>query len=439
MMSALPTKKMSPQASQWLDGLLLQSDALNQQPHDVALKAKRISAQAHLLQCGLPSRRDETWQYTPLMPMWQQPFSVPVAGADLQLADIQAYLPNFEVLPIVLVDGVYQPHLSATLPKGMTLAWQWGDDWRPELLAGNAANAFEWVNESLLQQCLMLSLDKQAWCEMPLFLLHIQAQNQVVSNVRCHIKLAEAAQLTVLERHVSVADNAVHWLNSLTTFELAKSAQCQQVVLQELNPHSFYFNNQYIEQAEAASFNSLYIGLGAQLSRHQNQLTLQGINAEAQQNSIVLGRGQQVLDSRSETRHLAAQCVSQQSHKFVLTEQAKGVFEGMIYVDQVAQKTDGQMENRNLLLSPLAQMATKPQLEIYADNVKCAHGCATGKIDDDQVFYLQARGIEKADAQRLIAQAFLLAPLEALSNQRLQLWLAEQVGQQLKFMGNRML
>lgn len=418
-------KKMSPVVQKWLDAVLAQSQTLNEQATQTPFTVKRAAAQNYLRQMGLPTRRDEAWQYTPLTALVRQVFELPQSHQDMNAIDISAWLPDFNVFPIVLLDGVWQPQFTPDLPKGFRIE----SVQDTESVLGNTP--FEQLNDVLFTQCLRIEVEKHAYNEWPLFIVHLQTQSAVVNTTRLEITVGEQAQLTWMERFVSLAGVEAGLVNLATRIQLAPHAVARQVLLQQMALDGFYFANQRIQQAEHAHFQTLYVGLGSQLSRQQNYLNLQGEHAEAQQHSIVLGSGKQLLDSRTDTRHEQANCQSNQLHKYVLTDQAKGVFDGMIYVAQDAQKTDGQMDNRNLLLSDEARIDGKPQLEIYADDVKCSHGCATGQMDDEQVFYLQARGINKRDAQRLITQAFLLEPLDDITHPDIRRWLTTLVKQQL--------
>ena len=277
-----------------------------------------------------------------------------------------------------------------------------------------------------------LQLANNASLELPFFVLHIQTRGNQMSNVRNRIELGENAELTLVERYVSLVDtfedeNLSACTNVVTEIELAKYARFKQVVMQEQNDNAFYFNNQFIDQADNSNFNTFSGALGSQLSRHQNHIFMNGEHIESQQNSACLAKDNQTVDSRTDTQHNDVWGNSQQLHKYVLTDSAVGVFNGMIRVDQKAQKTDGQMDNKNLLLSDFAKMDTKPQLEIYADDVKCSHGSASGQIDKNQIFYLQARGIRRAEAIKMITHAFLLEPAESITNDKVRHWVTDRL------------
>jgi len=240
----------------------------------------------------------------------------------------------------------------------------------------------------------------------------------------------ENAELTLVEQFVSLIDNTENaafeaCTNVVTVMNLEASARVRQVVLQQQSDFAYYFHNQFIFQSDLSDFNTFYGGLGSQLSRHQNHLFMNGERIENTQNSACLAHKKQVVDSRTNTQHKQVWGASRQLHKYVLADAAVGVFDGMIGVDRQAQKTDGQMDNKNLLLSSAAKMNSKPQLEIYADDVKCSHGCATGQINQEQIFYLQARGISRTKAIEMITKAFLMEPVEMINRADVQQWVAQ--------------
>lgn len=434
-------RKISPVAKKTVEHYVAQSELLNATCQSASLQKIRQQAQQLLNEQGFPTQRDEEWQYTRLTGFVQNHFAMQPA-VPVTSQQVRQFMPGFPVTMVVFVDGWFSEALSddlEALPKGVIY-----ESFRDiESIAGDAGVLFERekqitkepfgvLNSLLLADGFYLQLDANAYMEMPFFVLHIQTQKNQMSNVRNRIELGENAELTLVERYVSLAEltgetDSSACTNVVTEIEIAKQARCKQIVMQEQNDSAFYFNNQFIYQADNSSFHSFYGGLGSQLSRHQNHILMNGEHIESQQNSACLAKDNQVVDSRTDTQHNDVWGTSQQLHKYVLTDHAIGVFNGMIRVDQKAQKTDGQMDNKNLLLSNQAKMDTKPQLEIYADDVKCSHGSASGQIDKNQIFYLQARGIRRADAIKMITHAFLLEPAEDISNEQIQHWVTDRL------------
>ncbi|WP_051640748.1 Fe-S cluster assembly protein SufD [Thiomicrorhabdus sp. Milos-T2] len=434
-------RKISPVAQKAVAHYIAESERLNQACDNESLKQIREQAQALLKQQGFPTQRDENWQYTRLTNFVQKHFEVKPASK-ITSEQLHKFMPDFAVTKVVFVDGWFNESLSddlAALPKGVSFeSLQDTFD-----IAGDTSALFSSeseitkepfgvLNSLLLADGFYLQLSANAHLELPLFVLNIQTEGQHMSNLRNRIELADNAELTLIERYVtletSTQDNdSMACTNVVTEVNLAKHTRFKQVVMQEQDDNAFYFNNQYIYQDDSSSCMSFYGSMGSQLSRHQNHIFMNGEHIESQQNSACLAKDKQTVDSRTDTQHNDVWGNSQQLHKYVLTDHAVGVFNGMIRVDQKAQKTDGQMDNKNLLLSDTAKMDTKPQLEIYADDVKCSHGSASGQIDKNQIFYLQARGIRRADAIKMITHAFLLEPVEVINNAAIRQWVTARL------------
>ncbi|WP_246261865.1 Fe-S cluster assembly protein SufD [Thiomicrorhabdus cannonii] len=433
-------KKFTPVMQSAMTHYAQLSDDLNK-AESPYLTALRQSAKAQFLEQGFPTRRDEDWGYTKLTDFVQTHFRLQ-GISHLTQADILPFLPSFGATRIVLVDGWFSESLSddlSALPKGVTIEsfedLQQVPESAVQLQAHQqdvAQEPFAVMNTMLLNDGVVIQIDKHAVLEMPLFVLHVQTQPNHLSNLRNRITVGEYADVTLVEAYVSLSDDLCALTNVVSEIDIASHARVKQVVLQQQNKQSYYFNNQFVYQAEHSGFNTLYAGLGCVTSRHQNHVYMNGEHIETIQNSACYATGAQTVDSRSYTEHNQEHGFSQQLHKYVLDGEAVGVFNGMIKVARAAQKTDGQMDNKNLLLSDSAQMDTKPQLEIYADDVKCSHGSATGQINKEQIFYLQARGIPRPQAVRMITEAFLLEPVEVVSHGAIREWVAQILSQTLR-------
>ena len=437
---AMPQKRMSLTAQKAMDFYVDVSQQLIDSEQNTLVKVERLSAQAALVHRGWPTRRDEAWQYTPINSFLQHEFS-PKGVSELELAKLQAYLPEHDVIRLVFVDGHFDDSLSDSLgdlPKGLmieTTADVIALADQPRQLEMHtdkmAHEPFALLNTMLYQDGINIEVEAGAMIELPVHLVHVQTVANHASVLRHRVVLQKNSALTLVEHTFSLHEEMVQMTNHLTELVVGENANLKQIVVQDLNLQSFYFGHQWIEQAAKSVFETLYLGLGGQVARHQNALDMVGEHGFSQQNSVCFVQKSQIQDSRTDTQHLVPHCQSQQLHKYVLKDKARGVFNGMIKVAKDAQKTDGQMDNKNLVLSNEAKMDTKPQLEIYADDVKCSHGSATGQLDEDQVFYLQARGIRKPQAIQLITEAFLLEPLEVVSNPNLANWLRALVQQRI--------
>ncbi len=398
-----------------------ESQKLNDDCGDESVKSARIKAQDYFVKQGLPTRRDEDWQYTPLTKFLKYTFAIKKSKS-ISFSQIKSFLPDFTVTRLVFVDGAFNKDLSddlLNLSKGIVIEAGKAVSICPKTLE---KELFAVLNSMLVKDGFNIKVAKNTEVATPVFILQVQTQEHHATVLQNQVFLAENSSLNLMEYSVSLESDLVGFTNFVTEFDLAKSARMKQFIVQDENKVSYHFSNQFISQAEKTLFETLYINLGSQLARHQNAVVLTGEHCETSQNSICHGIGNQIIDSRTEIDHAVPNGQSNQLHKFVLRDKSRGIFNGMIKVARDAQKTDGQMDNKNILLSTEARMDVKPQLEIYADDVKCSHGSASGQIDENQVFYLRARGIRRVDAIRLITEAFLLEPLEAITNSDIRNW-----------------
>lgn len=423
-------RKISPVVQKAVEHYASEARSLIKSSDNAKLNALREQALARFETSALPNQRDEDWQYTRLTGFVQDHFHIQ-PSAQITSEQVKQFLPSFAVTKVVFVDGWFSEALSddlSSLPKTayfetfVDVVDDGGDCTKLFAIEDEVAKEpFANLNSCLATDGFYLQLEANSHLEMPIFVLHIQTNSNQSSHTRNRISVGENAELTLVERYVSL-DAESTFTNVVTHLDIAKHARVKQIVMQEQVEAAYYFNNQYIYQAESSQFNTFYGSMGSQIARHQNHLWMNGEHIESEQNSACLAKNKQVVDSRTDTQHNDVWGQSHQLHKYVLTDTATGVFNGMIRVDQKAQKTDGQMDNKNLILSNDAKMDTKPQLEIYADDVKCSHGSATGQIDANQIFYLQARGINREDAIKMITHAFLLEPTESISKDEIRTW-----------------
>lgn len=250
------------------------------------------------------------------------------------------------------------------------------------------------------------------------------------AHYRHHLDLAEGAEATVIEHFVSLND-ARHFTGARFTINVAANAHLQHIKLAFENPVSHHFaHNDLLLADDATAFSHSFL-LGGAVLRHNTSTQLNGENSTLRINSTAMPVKNEVCDTRTRLEHNKGFCNSRQLHKTIVSDKGRAVFNGLINVAQHAIKTDGQMTNNNLLMGKLAEVDTKPQLEIYADDVKCSHGATVGRIDDEQMFYLRSRGINQQDAQQMIIYAFAAELTEALRDEGLKQQVLARIGQRL--------
>ena len=224
------------------------------------------------------------------------------------------------------------------------------------------------------------------------------------SQPRLKITLEEGAQLTIIERHNG---EGAYWTNMITEIELGPNANLQHIRINQDAPEAVQTNMVHIKTAKDAVYNGFSMNMGGKLTRHEIHAEIEGPNAEISFNGVNLLNDTQHGDTTILIEHKAPHCRSNQFYRTLLDDKARGVFQGKVHVHQEAQKTDGYQLSNTLLLSPEAEMDTKPELEIYADDVKCSHGATTGQLDEEPLFYLRQRGLNEAQARLLLIQAFV--------------------------------
>ncbi|NLI28023.1 MAG: Fe-S cluster assembly protein SufD [Acetobacter sp.] len=220
-----------------------------------------------------------------------------------------------------------------------------------------------------------------------------------------HVRVGKGASVTLAEM---IIGKGVYLNNPVSVINVAKEASVTHTKLQRESADAFHLATVSPVIAERGTYNSFTLGFGAQLSRHEVHAYLEGAGSAVHINGAQLLVDRQVGDITSVITHAAPNCISRQTVRNVLADRARGVFQGKVFVERIAQKTDGYQMNQALLLSETAEMNAKPELEIYADDVKCSHGATVGALDDDQLFYLCSRGIPDAEARRILVEAFLI-------------------------------
>jgi Fe-S cluster assembly protein SufD len=326
-----------------------------------------------------------------------------------------------DALRLVFVDGRFSAELSDDIAdSGFVISI---DDNRQTLPAPVQGEVFLRLTESLAETVTHIRVARNTQPEKALLLMHVtrgsKAQEMATAHYRHHLILEQGAQATVMEHFVSL-DEAAHFTGARFTAEVAANAQLSHYKLAFENAASYHFahNDLLIEQDSTVSSHSFL--LGAAVLRHNTSTQLNGENNQLHINSLALPVNNEVCDTRTWLEHNKGYCNSRQLHKTIVRDKGRAVFNGMIKVAQHAIKTDGQMTNNNLLLGRLAEVDTKPQLEIYADDVKCSHGATIGRIDDEQMFYLRSRGISEQAAQQMIIFAFAAELTESIRGEALK-------------------
>ena len=386
---------------------------LNRLPGDSALRAAAANAfRASGLPGGGPGRRIEAWKYTALRPLAETGFSSASAAMPV-VPDSPAGAAR-----LVFVNGAYQAALS-TPPS-----------WFARFAEQPDFGTLSWPDREPLVALNTMLADDGAILTVPAGTdggtLHLI--NAGSGTIACHprhmIRLGAGAKLTVLETATGQGD---YLHNPVTEIHVAEGAHLIHVRLQDESRTAFSLATTYAEIASGGTYDSFALNLGGRIARSEIHATLIGRHAIAHLNAAQLLTGHQHADFTTVVRHAAPDGSSRQTVKNVLAGYSRGVFQGRIEVARDAQKTDGYQMNQALLLSPNAEMDCKPELEIFADDVKCSHGATIGALDADQMFYLRSRGVPEQQARAILVRAFLAEALDAVTDDPIRAILEDNV------------
>ena len=266
---------------------------------------------------------------------------------------------------------------------------------------------FAQINSARFENGLLIRLGANAVLDKPLFIIHETAASQNGSAFpRIFVEAGTNSQMTLVEAYVSEGDSAA-LVDTVTEFQLADGANITSIRLTMEGETVQHIGATGVLQQRNSRFESHCVGFGGPLRRHDLQVRLEGEGAETKLNGVVVTQGKQHYDNHTSIDHVAAHCNSEETYRNIAADQSHAVFNGRIHIHQDAQKSNADMNNKNLLLSNGAEIDTKPELEIYADDVKCAHGATIGQLDETSVFYLVSRGIGRRQANVLLTMAFI--------------------------------
>jgi Fe-S cluster assembly protein SufD len=371
----------------------------------------RAAAASMLRQTGLPGPRNEAWKYTSLLPLADLHFheSLTEAGDNPGGAGLPDLGPLADACRLVFVGGRYRPDLSVP-PAGVSALRFAGVASLPE-----DAGAILTLNTLLAEDGVTLDVP-DGFDAGTLLLISVGADlsgRPTAFHPRHDIRLGAGASLTLVDISTGTG---TYLHNPVTDIHLGEGARLAHLRLQRESAEAFHLGAVYAHIGANASYDSFTLSLGARLARSEIHARLTGPHGHAALNAAQVLHGHQHGDFTTIVSHDAPNCASRQTVKNVLSDHARGVFQGKIEVARGAQKTDGYQMNQALLLSPTAEIDSKPQLEIYADDVKCSHGATVGELDADQLFYLISRGIPREEARQILVRAFLTEALELVTH-----------------------
>lgn len=376
--------------------------------HDTPVRQKAFTKFA---QTGFPTPRDEQWKYTNLRRLESREFAL---GSSVIPADLTLDKP-VDAYEAVFVNGHYQSKLS-TLPNGADLKITSIAELQktsPEQVTAllstslNQASAMADLNTALTHDGLLIELAPHACLDKPLYVSFISTDSDkgYMAHPRIAIHSGAHSQMTVMQRFIG-SGSTVYFNNVVTTIQLDEGAQLEHCLIQNENHQGFHIHFLQAELAAHASLTNHHFNLGAALARADIHVLLKGTAASATLNGLQFATGNQHHDSHLKVEHCVPHTQSHEDYRGIADERGRIVFNGKVMVHEKAVKTDAQQSSRNLLLSNTAEIDTKPELEIYNDDVKCAHGATVGQLDATALFYLRSRGLDENQARSLLTHAF---------------------------------
>jgi Fe-S cluster assembly protein SufD len=390
----------------------------------IALRRKAIARFAEL---GFPTIRNEDWHFTSVAPISSRAFrlAAPDAETRVKAADVHPFTFGGTDWPtLVFVNGRFVPALSRLREIAGVRA---GSLW--EAMAGGEAGVdnvgritdfdpavFTALNPAFFSDGAYIAIDAGVTSDVPVHLIFIAAPSgpDTVTHPRNLIVVGRNARAAVVESYVGFGTD-LYFTNAVTEIDLSEGAKLEYLKIQRESPNALHVGTIDAHQARDSAYHSFSYATGAELSRTNIYTVLDGEGSSALLHGLYMVDGTQHVDHQTRIEHAKPNCTSFEVYKGVLDGKSHGVFNGKVYVRPEAQKTDGKQSNNNLLLSPDAQVDTKPQLEIFADDVKCTHGATVGRLDENALFYLRSRGMNAARARTLLTYAFAAEVLEEIS------------------------
>jgi Fe-S cluster assembly protein SufD len=369
-----------------------------------------------------PTTRDEDWRFTDLAPLYKTTFRRADNAAPLSAVDIARFAVPEAGYRLTFVDGHFAPHLSVLdASAGLTLKPLAAAVAEQDLIAQEhlaryvdfRRDAFAAVNTAWLQDGVFVHVGRDVALSAPIHVLFVSTRAEGASYPRVLLVADRGSDCMLIEDFVSLQESA-YLVNAITEISLAASARVRHIRLQRESANAFHIATCGVQVGQDARYVSTSVALGARLSRVNLNVLQAGTGTQCEIDGLALIAGRQLADTHTLLDHAHPDGRSRQMHKCIAGGAAHVVFNGKIFVRRDAQRTDSSQQSRNLLLTERAHIDTKPQLEIFADDVKCAHGATVGQLDAEQMFYLMSRGFSETTARELLTFAFAAEIVERI-------------------------
>lgn len=409
----------------------------------------RTSAIKNFENKGFPTKKEEAWKYTSLNAILKNDFSVfPKHDNTIEFSEVKKYfLHEIDTYKVIFVDGIFSSFLSSTTHDGLDVCTMSSALNKPKYKMymdeffnkiASKEESLTSLNTAFANEGAYINIPKSKVVEKPIEIIYFSTGSEAALMVqpRNLIIIGENAHVQIIERHQSLNKNAV-LTNSVTEVFAQKRAIVDYYKIQNDLQSANLIDNTYIAQKEQSHVSVHTFTFGGNITRNNLNFYHQGEHIDSTLKGITIIGDKQHVDHYTLVNHATPNCESHQNYKTILADSSTGVFNGKIYVEREAQKTDAFQQNNNILLSDKATINAKPQLEIFADDVKCSHGCTIGQLDEKAMFYMQQRGIPKKEAKALLMYAFSNEVIESIKipelKQRITKIIATKLGVNLGF------
>jgi Fe-S cluster assembly protein SufD len=402
------------------------------------LNALRQQATSQFSTDGLPAKKVEDWKYTSLWSFAQQSFTHNADKVSLSAQQCAQVALLDDAYRLVIVDGEFSQALSAIeeLPAGLSITTLSTSFNNVEHVLGQqvdlAKSGLTALNTMLMNEGIVVTVAADVNIEKPIELLVINSGNTdgLATHLRNVITLERNSKATVIEHYVGLSD-VNYFTNVVTEVVLAEEAELNHYKLQQESGNAFHIATLAAKQASNSQWKTNNISLGAKLARNDVHSQLLGEQSHVVMDGLYLVNNDQHIDNHTRIDHAVPNTTSEELYKGVLDDKSHAVFNGKVLVHKNAQKTDANQQNHNLLLSRGCEIDSKPEMEIYADDVKCGHGSTVGQINEDQLFFLRARGLDEVSARSLLTYAFAVDVLERIPSEEIRQALSSVIEQRL--------
>lgn len=397
---------------------------------------------------GFPTKKSEAWKYTSLNSVLKNDFALFSKNeVAIEYKDVKKYfVHDLDTYKIVFIDGVYSSHLSTTTHDKFDVCL---------MSSALTQNRFKAVidvyfnkiatqdglvslNTAYSKEGAYVYLPKNTAGDKPIEIVHFSTGSEVAMLLqpRNLVVVEDNSEVTIIERHQSLSENKT-FTNSVTEIYAGKNAHIDYYKIQNDTKNASLIDNTFTEQHDHSVASVHTFSFGGEITRNNLNFVQKGQGIDSILNGVTILEGKTHVDHNTLVEHIAPNCESHQDYKGIFDEKSTGVFNGKIVVDQIAQKTNAFQSNNNVLLSDKATINSKPQLEIFADDVKCSHGCTIGQLDDSALFYLKTRGIPEKEGKALLMYAFANNVLDSVKipqiKQRINTLIAEKLGVSIGF------